>query len=528
MNHVKLLDCTLRDGAYLVDKKFGINVINGIINGLLEAKVDIIEIGFLQDEGAEVGKTIFRNSMEAARFVPSKKGDTIFTVLADYSRYSITNLDKYTGVSFDGVRACFFKQERFDAFDFFRSIKDKGYKLFIQPVDILGYTDSELLEFITIINDIEPYCFSIVDTFGSMYEDDLQRIFSLIDHNLSSNCRIGFHSHNNLQMSCALSQAFVRMTFGKRNAIVDSTISGMGRGAGNTPTELISQYLVSQWGYSYDIDSILDLIDSYMDNLRTKCTWGYSTPFFIAGMYNAHVNNVTYLMQKNSVRSKDIRFILNSIDASTRKRYDYNLLESAYLHQTTTNIDDSLAINRLKNELGGRNIAVIAPGGSIKAAMDTIIRYIEQHNAIVISINFLPNAVRSDYLYMNNIKRYSNWPDLSKIDIKRIFTSNIMQEAKNQEYIISFNRLIKCGWEHMDNSTIMLLRLLDQIDVASIGIAGLDGFTYGNSGIKNYADGDMELASITENPMELNREIETMLNDFMKTKRKTLSINFIT
>lgn len=65
-----------------------------------------------------------------------------------------------------------------------------------------------------------------------------------------------------------------------------------------------------------------------MDNIRTKCSWGYSTPYFIAGCYGAHVNNIAYLTQKNSIRSKDIRYILNKIGAIPRKRYDYNLLSN--------------------------------------------------------------------------------------------------------------------------------------------------------------------------------------------------------
>ena len=62
VKHAKLLDCTLRDGGYLIDKNFGDSVIHGIVQGLVMAKTDIIEIGFLQDEGKGVGKTIFYNS----------------------------------------------------------------------------------------------------------------------------------------------------------------------------------------------------------------------------------------------------------------------------------------------------------------------------------------------------------------------------------------------------------------------------------------------------------------------------------
>lgn len=78
----------------------------------------------------------------------------------------------------------FSKHERYDVIPFCKKIKEKGYKLYVQPVDILGYSDHELLELIDMVNEIEPYAFSIVDTFGSMYKEDLQRVFFLIHHNL--------------------------------------------------------------------------------------------------------------------------------------------------------------------------------------------------------------------------------------------------------------------------------------------------------------------------------------------------------
>ena len=86
---VKLLDCTLRDGAYLIDKQFGDTNIKGIISGLVKTGIDCIEIGFLQDDGFGDGKTVFKNSADARRFIPKNKNGSIFTVLADYSRYSI-------------------------------------------------------------------------------------------------------------------------------------------------------------------------------------------------------------------------------------------------------------------------------------------------------------------------------------------------------------------------------------------------------------------------------------------------------
>lgn len=203
MQHAKILDCTLRDGAYLIDKNFGELTIRGIIAGLVKAQIDYIEIGFLQNEGFGEGKTVFKNSSDAKRYIPKDKRNSLFTVLADFSRYSIENLDERTDDGIDAVRECFFKHERFDAIENCKKIKEKGYLVFVQPVDILGYTDKELIEFIEKVNEIEPYCLSIVDTFGSMYQEDLQRAFEIINHNLVKNCKIGFHSHNNMQLSNA-------------------------------------------------------------------------------------------------------------------------------------------------------------------------------------------------------------------------------------------------------------------------------------------------------------------------------------
>lgn len=529
MNHAKVLDCTLRDGAYLVDKKFGDDVIRSMINGLMQAKIDIIEIGFFQNEGFGDGKTVYKNSADAKRLIPLDKQGCEFTVLADYSRFSMENLDERDDQSIDGIRECFFKQERSAAVEACRTIKAKGYKCYVQPVDMLGYSDKELLELIEMVNAVEPDCFSIVDTFGSMYQDDLHRVFELIDHNLVKSCKVGFHSHNNMQMSSALSQEFIQMTAGRREVIVDATISGMGRGAGNTPTELIIQYLSHKQGYNYDLDALLDIIDTQMDNLRARCSWGYSTPYFVAGCYGAHVNNISYLSRKNSIRSKDIRYILNKIGEQERKRYDYELLEKTYMDYMSGDIDDRESIERLEEEFKGKNVLMLLPGHSVVDEIKTIREYINKTNPIVISINFIHDEIAADYVYLSNAKRYY---DLAKTEkykaVKKIIASNIKQQGGEREYIVSFIRLVKCGWEHLDNSALMLLRLLDRLPVRSIGIAGFDGYENKSDSRLNYANEKLELESVYDNPRELNEELADMLSDYAHTRNGKADITFVT
>jgi 4-hydroxy 2-oxovalerate aldolase len=153
MEKIKILDCTLRDGGYLTNKHFSDNIIYGIINGLTNAGIDYVEIGFLQNDVQSNENVVFLNSADARKYIPKDRKNTLYTVLADYSRYSVSNLDQYDGQSFDVIRICFFKKERKDVLDSIKEILRKGYKVFVQPVDILGFTDMELLDMINDIKD---------------------------------------------------------------------------------------------------------------------------------------------------------------------------------------------------------------------------------------------------------------------------------------------------------------------------------------------------------------------------------------
>lgn len=528
MKRVNILDCTLRDGGYLVDSQFGNTAIKGIIRGLAESGVDVIECGFLKDEPHPAGSTIFNNAAQLRSFLPDDRRQSSYVCLADYSRYSIDNLEPFDGTSIDGVRACFFKNERYDVMDFCRSITEKGYKLYVQPVDILGYTDAELLELIDMVNEIEPYAFSIVDTFGSMYKEDLQRVFFLVHHNLWADAKIGFHSHNNLQMSFALSQEFIEMTQGLRRIVIDCSMAGMGRGAGNTNTELVMQYMNRKYNSGYDIDVLLDLIDNYIDGFHNQSEWGYSIPYFLAGSYSAHVNNISYLSTKAGIASRDINYLLNRLGSSNRKRYDYDLLEKIYLEYLGAICKDDSQIEQLKAALSGKDILMLLPGHSIVTHKKVIDTYCEKKQPVVISVNLLSHDYPINYAYFSNKNRYRYWKSATHFsEYKKIVTSNVTTETEKDQLIIDFTRLVKCGWEQLDNSGILLLRLLDLLQVKSIAIAGFDGYSH-NTENKNYVQKDMEKLRNTLNAEEANKDIRSMLQDYMNTRSSQCPIRFIT
>ena len=236
-------------------------------------------------------------------------------------------------------------------------------------------------------------------------------------------------------------------------------------------------------------------------------------------------------MQKNSIRYKDVRYILNKIGAIPRKRYHYDLLEETYLDYVRSDIDDTEQMQILKQEMSGKPVLLIAPGKTASEYSEDIQNYIDENQPVVITVNFLHESITSDYIYISNVKRYQYWSTSPEFAAARkILASNVLggAEPDDNTVIVSFNRLIKCGWEHLDNSAIMLLRLLDVLEVQSIAIAGLDGYSTNADGSLNYANKFLELSNVKENPMELNDEIASMLTDYMKTRTNPVPVRFIT
>lgn len=106
------------------------------------------------------------------------------------------------------------------------------------PMDSISYTDEERATLIEKVNRVKPASFSIVDTFGAMDMTDLVHIFKQVDSLLDRDIKIGLHSHDNLGLSCALAERMIEISEETgRDVIVDGSLFGMGRGAGNAKTE---------------------------------------------------------------------------------------------------------------------------------------------------------------------------------------------------------------------------------------------------------------------------------------------------
>lgn len=529
-NKIQLLDCTLRDGAYITQSNFGTPAIKGIIKRMQDANIDIIECGWLKNTPHKEGSSFFHAPSDVVPYLLDKRSDTLYAVMIDWDRYDLNNLPAYDGKSIDAIRIVFPHGKHNEAIEIGKQIRDKGYQILFQAANTLAYTEDELKILAQAMNAIEPISLSIVDTFGAMYEQDLKNIVSILNTELKQEIKLGFHSHNNQQLSFALSISFIELFMKEnRGIIVDASLCGMGRGAGNTTTELLASYLDKKHQGNYDMNIILDAIDMYMGNFKEHYTWGYSTPYFIAGLYCTHVNNIAYLLDNHRTNAKDMYNIINSMTASERIRYDYDLLEKKYLDYQNKIVNDEKALKELKEIIGKRIVLLIASGKSIVREQDKINTYINKTEPIVIGINSVFPYYNYDYLFFCNKVRYTYAKEVySNIftPVKKIITSNIKTTQTDNEIIINFNTLIKRGWQHFDNSVITCLRLLNKLHIEQVVLAGFDGFK--NEYAESYADPTLPTLNPDNKWDELNSEIKEMFCDFKKTTKESMDIKFIT
>ncbi|MEF9880658.1 MAG: hypothetical protein RR975_14675, partial [Clostridia bacterium] len=152
MNKVSLLDCTLRDGAYVVDGKFGKEAMCGIILKLQEACVDIIECGWLKDAPHEEGSSFYHVPSDLERYlVAPKRAGSIYTVMIDWNRYDLAQLPPCDGKSIDAIRVVFPSEHYREGIALAEPIRDKGYQVYFQAANTLGYSDDDLLNMIELI-----------------------------------------------------------------------------------------------------------------------------------------------------------------------------------------------------------------------------------------------------------------------------------------------------------------------------------------------------------------------------------------
>ncbi|MBE6526665.1 MAG: hypothetical protein E7Z63_02705 [Thermoplasmata archaeon] len=334
---VQITDCTIRDGGYLMNKNFSPEFVKSIMKNLADAGINFVETGFLQTK-VNGESIVYHNSKDVVKYLPLDRKNTQFLGFCDNSRYSIDDLDDYNGQSFKWMRISFGKHEIDPSLRFCAEAQKKGYIVQFNPMDAIGYSDEEWKSLVSKVNEVKPGSFSLVDTFGAMHLSDLIHFFKMTDEVLDKDIKIGLHSHDNLGLSNALAETMMMLAEESgRDIIVDGSLFGMGRGAGNASTELLADLINRKYGGNYNLPLLLDTINEFIIPLRESINWGYDLPMFICGTKRAHVDNVYHLQKTHNCSISDMYEVISNLSPSDRTRYgnhysktDFSALEKEY------------------------------------------------------------------------------------------------------------------------------------------------------------------------------------------------------
>ncbi len=513
MKKTRLLDCTLRDGGYINDWEFGNDVLKSIFERQVSSGVDVIEVGFLDERREfDVNRSIMPDSASVEKiFGRLDKGNAIVVAMIDYGTCDVKHLQPCSESYLDGIRVIFKKQKMHEAIEYCKQVKALGYKMFTQAVSITSYSDEELLELVGLVNELDPFAVSMVDTYGLLHQDNLMHIFKTIDRYLSPGICLAYHGHNNFQLGYSNSIEILN-TNTQRDILVDGSLYGMGKSAGNAPIELLATYMNENMGKHYDVSQMLEAIEVNVLDIFRKTPWGYNFLYFISSANKCHPNYVTFLMNKRTLSVKSINDILSRIEGEKKLLYDKELIDKLYIEYQRNECDDTQALAELKHLLAGRTVLALGPGRSIGEESGKIKEYIEKNSPVVIPINYIPNGFAQyiDYLFIANTKRYSqaatSLTQMPKLSI--IATSNVTKTQGRFDYVLNYSKLIDLDTDIPDNSLVMLLRMLRCVEVKEVALAGFDGYSEHEM---NYYNTNMEYSFAKEKALYLNNYVMSVL-----------------
>lgn len=522
MNSIKVLDVTLRDGGCVNDFNFGQSYMEKILAAQEASGVDVIELGYLDEvKGSLSGRTQYVNEQVITEcLLKNKKQGTTYVAMMDYGKFNVDKLLPRNEKSIDGLRVAFHKKNMHDIIPLGRKIIEKGYMLFIQPMITLRYSDAELIDFIELVNQnlSDASGFYIVDSFGEMRPNDMSRVLNLVDNNLIPSMTLGFHSHNNLQMSYSNACALLQFPT-NRNLMLDCSIMGMGKGAGNLNTELLLEHLNLYYGKHYKIEPLLEVIDKVVNQLHSEHYWGYAPEYYLSSANHCTPSYASHFYNKHMLPIDQVGELLSMIDEGKKISFDKTYAEELYrAYNEKKSVDDVSTVQDLKQALAGKKVLIIAPGSSIKKHRDKINAYMSK-DYVTIGLN-LTGDFQVDYLLTTRAEVF----EMALNEGRNIITtSNVSKGARGKVMILDYKKWINVGERTYDSSAVICLNLLKYIGIKDIALAGFDGFSININ--ENYADPDLRRPVTEEQAVQRNAYYKSFIASL---KQDGINITFVT
>jgi 4-hydroxy 2-oxovalerate aldolase len=309
---IKVLDCTIRDGGLMNNHGFDERFVREVFKAISQAGIDYMEIGYKNSQklfdAKKYGAWKFCEDDTIRRVTEGIESKTKISVMVDVDRVDLDDIKPKKDSPVDMIRTACYVKDVDKAIRLANHFADKGYETAVNLMAISKVLEVELNEcFAQLEKECRCNVVYIVDSNGALYQETVEYLIKKAKSIIKTK-EIGIHAHNNQQLG--FGNTIEAIIHGAN--YLDSTIFGMGRAAGNCPTELLLGFLKNP---KFDIRPILDIISKEMIPLQKEVEWGYVIPYAITGILDEHPKSALEL--RNSARKDKYREFYDSFAGSS-------------------------------------------------------------------------------------------------------------------------------------------------------------------------------------------------------------------
>jgi 4-hydroxy 2-oxovalerate aldolase len=495
----QILDCTFRDGGYYNNWHFEEKLVNAYFDFILRSKIKIVEIGFRFFESRgflgpfAFSKENFIRKMQipinlklavmlnASDFIKMKKKDFKKQFLPkENSRISIIRI----AVHYNEIGKI--KEQ-------IQILKKFGYSVYINLMKITDKSESEIAFASRLASKYKVEAFYFADSFGNLKSSQINKILKIIRENYDG--LVGIHAHNNSNWALRNTLEAINQNIN----LVDCTIMGMGRGAGNVCTEDLIK-IFDKNNYS----EIKKFIQKYFIKLKKKYNWGYSKFYHLAAKNNIHPSYIQQLLSDTRYSKHQIINIIEHLSKSNFSSYSPSFFEKIVKIKYLKN---NFKIKRwsAKNWCYNKKVLIIGQGDSVKKYSEEIISFIKLYKPITISLNinkiinhkFISKFIESNekrvILDSNYLLRYKKKLIFPAENYKGIIDEKILKKIKyNYSFKISSKSFEINKFSCVIPSSLIAIYCFAVVmagcpkDIFLVGMDGYDKNDFNTSQINDY------------------------------------------
>jgi 4-hydroxy 2-oxovalerate aldolase len=447
---IKILDCTFRDGGYYNNWDFDRSIVQKYLHVMNRVDVNIIELGFRnfpQDKflGAFAYTTdIYINSLKISNnILVCVMIDANSILNSNYSVNKAINIlfqsKKESRVDLVRIATSLINIEK--CFEIAKILKQLGYKVSLNIMQVHSQSEVELSKISKLVQNVQLIdVLYFADSLGCMEGSDVIRVASSLSSNWSGD--IGFHAHNNKGL--AMSNILVAIDNGV--TWVDSTVLGMGRGAGNAQTESLLLELHKKHQTDYSFGVLFDLVLSDFLPLKNYYCWGESLLYNLAAINNIHPTYIQEMLIDNRYSNKEILQAIDFMSEIDATHYD----EDLFLH-ARNNINNKGSWNA-KNWCIDKEVLILGSGEGQQIYKEDIIQYIKKYQPVVISINIqtkFPSELVDVYVSSNESKMIVEHNLYKNLTKPLVISEILLKNTLNNNDVIEITEL----WDYGLNIT---------------------------------------------------------------------------